>query len=219
MGAETARILSEGGARVFAAQRSPSDYEDILVDFAEPNAPAKVIDVITRETDRLDILVNNAGVMREGTVEETSLDDWQLQLQVNLTTPFLLIRHAMPLLRIARGAIVNVGSIEGLGNNPRHPAYGASKAAMIRLSKSLAIQFGSFNIRSNCILPGAVETPMQSRWKKIPNAKKNLKEFMPIKKVIQPRGIAEAIIFLLSDQSKFITGTELIIDGGLTARP
>jgi len=105
------------------------------------------------------------------------------------------------------------------GDDKPQDAYGASKAAMIRLSKSLAIQFGLYNIRSNCILPGAVETPMQNRWKKIPNAKKNLKEFMPMKKIIQPKGVAEGILFLLSDQSEFITGTELVIDGGLTARP
>ena len=118
------------------------------------------------------------------------------------------------------GSMVHISSVDALsGDDKPQDAYGASKAAMIRLSKSLAIQFGQFNIRSNCILPGAVDTPMQDRWKKIPNAKKNLKNFMPIKKIIQPKGIAEAILFLLSDQSEYITGTELIIDGGLTARP
>jgi NAD(P)-dependent dehydrogenase (short-subunit alcohol dehydrogenase family) len=116
--------------------------------------------------------------------------------------------------------MVHISSVDALsGDDKPQDAYGASKAAMIRLSKSLAIQFAAHNIRSNCILPGAVETPMQDRWKKIPNAKKNLKEFMPIKKVIQPEGIAQGILFLLSDQSEYITGTELIIDGGLTARP
>ena len=133
----------------------------------------------------------------------------------------LLSKLIIPVMKKNKfGSMVHISSVDALsGDDKPQDAYGASKAAMIRLSKSLAIQFGSYNIRSNCILPGAVETPMQSRWKKIPNAKKNLKEFMPIKKVIQPKGIAEGIIFLLSDQSEYITGTELIIDGGLTARP
>ena len=118
------------------------------------------------------------------------------------------------------GSMVHISSIDALsGDDKPQDAYGASKAAMIRLSKSLAIQFGAFGIRSNCILPGAVETPMQDRWKSIPNAKKNIKDFMPIKKISQPRGLAEGILFLLSDQSQYITGTELIIDGGITARP
>ena len=85
MGAETARLLSDGGARVFGAQRGLSDFEDIAVDFADPSSPEKAIDHIAKATGQLDILVNNAGVMREGTVEETSLDDWHLQMQINLT--------------------------------------------------------------------------------------------------------------------------------------
>ena len=149
MGAETARLLSDGGARVFAAQRGPSDFEDIAVDFADPSAPEKAIDQIAKATGQLDILVNNAGVMREGTVEETSLDDWYLQIQINLTAPFLLIRYAMPLLRAARGAIVNVGSIEGLGNNPRHPAYGASKAGLHGLTRAVAVDHGPDGVRCN----------------------------------------------------------------------
>jgi NAD(P)-dependent dehydrogenase (short-subunit alcohol dehydrogenase family) len=133
----------------------------------------------------------------------------------------LLSKFIIPVMKKNKfGSMVHISSVDALsGDDKPQDAYGASKAAMIRLSKSLAIQFGSYNIRSNCILPGAVETPMQDRWKKIPNAKKNLKEFMPIKKVIQPEGIAQGILFLLSEQSEYITGTELIIDGGLTARP
>ena len=147
MGAETARLLSEGGAHVFGAQRGLSDFEDITVDFADPSSPEKAIDHIAKATGQLDILVNNAGVMREGTVEETSLDDWHLQMQINLTVPFLLIRYAMPLLRATRGAIVNVGSIEVLGNNPRHPAYGASKAGLHGMTRAVAVDHGPDGVR------------------------------------------------------------------------
>ena len=173
---------------------------------------------------RIDYLVNTTGVLwfgKDVSAVDLDLRVWDQVFDINLKTMVLVSKLIIPVMKKNKfGSMVHISSVDALsGDDKPQDAYGASKAAMIRLSKSLAIQFGSFNIRSNCILPGAVETPMQSRWKKIPNAKKNLKEFMPIKKVIQPKGIAEGIIFLLSDQSEYITGTELIIDGGLTARP
>lgn len=173
---------------------------------------------------RIDYLVNTTGVLwfgKDVSAVDLDLRVWDQVFDINLKTMVLVSKIIIPVMKKNKfGSMVHISSVDALsGDDKPQDAYGASKAAMIRLSKSLAIQFGSFNIRSNCILPGAVETPMQSRWKKIPNAKKNLKEFMPIKKVIQPKGIAEGIIFLLSDQSEYITGTELIIDGGLTARP
>ena len=122
MGAATAAHLAKGGARVFCAQRSASAHDDILADLSDPTVPEQVIGEVEECANKLDILVNCAGLMREGTVEESPLEDWHTQLQINLTAPFLMTRYAMPMLRKSRGAIVNVGSIEGLGNNPRHPA-------------------------------------------------------------------------------------------------
>ena len=184
----------------------------------------RTIKEFIKKYKRIDYLVNTTGVLwfgKDVSAVDLDLRVWDQVFNINLKTMVLLSKLIIPIMKKNKfGSLVHISSVDALsGDDKPQDAYGASKAAMIRLSKSLAIQFGSFNIRSNCILPGAVETPMQSRWKKIPNAKKNLKEFMPIKKVIQPNGIAEGIIFLLSDQSKYITGTELIIDGGLTARP
>jgi len=116
--------------------------------------------------------------------------------------------------------MVHISSIDALsGDDKPQDAYGASKAAMIRLSKSLAIQFASNNIRSNIILPGPIETGMQKRWKKNPQAKKNLEKFIPLQRVGSTEDIANASLFLLSDQANYITGTEIIVDGGLTAKP
>ena len=184
----------------------------------------RTIKEFIKKYKRIDYLVNTTGVLwfgKDVSAVDLDLRVWDQVFNINLKTMVLLSKLIIPVMKKNKfGSMVHISSVDALsGDDKPQDAYGASKAAMIRLSKSLAIQFGSFNIRSNCILPGAVETPMQSRWKKIPNAKKNLKEFMPIKKVIQPNGIAEGIIFLLSDQSEYITGTELIIDGGLTARP
>ena len=197
-------------------------YKQIdLVD--EKKLSSKIKDFI-KKYKRIDYLVNTTGVLWFGkdiSAVDLDLEIWDRVFDINLKTMVLLSKLIIPIMKKNKfGSMAHISSVDALsGDDKPQDAYGASKAAMIRLSKSLAIQFGQFNIRSNCILPGAVETPMQDRWKKIPNAKKNLKNFMPIKKIIQPKGIAEGILFLLSDQSEYITGTELIIDGGLTARP
>ena len=192
-----------------------------LIDKAELT---NVIRDFLKKHKRIDYLVNTTGILLFGkdvSAVDLDLKIWDQVFNINLKTMVLLSKLIIPAMKKNKfGSMVHISSVDALsGDDKPQDAYGASKAAMIRLSKSLAIQFGQFNIRSNCILPGAVETPMQDRWKKIPNAKKNLKNYMPIKKIIQPNGIAEAILFLLSDQSEYITGTELIIDGGLTARP
>ena len=218
MGAETARLLSEGGAHVFVAQRSLSDFEDITVDFADPSSPEKAIDHIAKATGQLDILVNNAGVMREGTVEETSLDDWHLQMQINLTVPFLLIRYAMPLLRATRGAIVNVGSIEGLGNNPRHPAYGASKAGLHGLTRAVAVDHGPDGVRCNAVAPGWIDTPLNEDFIASlaePAAfRAKIGGIHPLGRTGAPSAVAELICWLASDAASFVTGQVWTIDGG-----
>ena len=118
------------------------------------------------------------------------------------------------------GSMVHISSIDALsGDNKPQDAYGASKAAMIRLSKSLAIQFAAKNIRSNIILPGPIETGMQKRWKKNPKAKKNLEKFIPLQRVGKPEDISNACMYLLSDQARYITGIEMIVDGGITSKP
>jgi 3-oxoacyl-[acyl-carrier protein] reductase len=118
------------------------------------------------------------------------------------------------------GSMVHVSSIDALsGDDKPQDAYGASKAAMIRLSKSLAIQFASYNIRSNILLPGPIETPMQDRWKKNPKAKKQLSRMIPLQRIGKPKDIANTILFLLSNEGSYITGTEITVDGGLTAKP
>ena len=118
------------------------------------------------------------------------------------------------------GSMVHISSVDALsGDDKPQDAYGSSKAAMIRLSKSLAIQFASNNIRSNCILPGPIDTSMQKRWKKNVSAKRRLEKIIPLNRVGKPTDISNTIMFLLSDQSNYITGTEIIVDGGITAKP
>ena len=117
--------------------------------------------------------------------------------------------------------MVHISSVDALsGDDKPQDAYGASKAAMVRLSKSLAIQFASYNIRSNIILPGPIDTPMQESVEKKSKSKKtSYQKLIPLQRIGKPKDIANTILFLLSDEGSYITGTEITVDGGLTARP
>ena len=214
--------MAEGGARVFAAQRGASAHEDITADFADPSTPEAVIQEIADKAGRLDILINNAGVMREGTVEESAIADWHLQLQVNLTAPFLLMRYAMPMLRAARGAIVNVGSIEGLGNNPRHPAYGASKAGLHGLTRAVAVDHGPDGVRCNAVAPGWIDTALNEEFiESMPDPaafRREIGGIQPLRRTGTPEDVAEFICWLASDAASFVTGQVYTIDGGRMAQ-
>ena len=172
----------------------------------------------------IDYLINTTGVLWfDKDISVTSIDfqTWDKVFEINLKSMAYLAKLITPKMKKNKfGSQVHISSIDALsGDNKPQDAYGASKAAMIRLSKSIAIQFASYNIRSNIILPGPIETPMQKRWKKNPKSKKNLAKSIPIQRIGRPEDVANAILFLLSDESQYITGTELIVDGGITSKP
>ena len=173
---------------------------------------------------KIEYVINAAGVLwfdKDVGLEKINLNTWDKVLAINLKSIVIVLQNILPSMKNNKfGSIVHISSIDALsGDDKPQDAYGASKAAMIRLSKSFAIQFASDNIRSNIILPGPIETGMQIRWKKNPKAKKNLEKFIPLQRVGKPEDISKACIFLLSDQASYITGTELIVDGGITSKP
>ena len=182
------------------------------------------IEAFYKKHKSIDYLVNTTGVLwfnKDVSAVNIDSDIWDKVFEINLKSMMYLSKIIVPkMIKNKFGSMVHISSIDALsGDDKPQDAYGASKAAMIRLSKSFAIQFASKKIRSNIILPGPIDTGMQIRWKKNPNAKKNLEKFIPLNKVGKPEDISNASLFLLSDQAGYITGTELIVDGGLTAKP
>ena len=233
MGLEISRMLSENNINVLMLDlKSPSKNfltENIncifkKVDVTNLNKLKSAIKTFYKRNKSIDYLVNTTGVLwfnKDVSVTDIKSEIWDKVFEINLKSMMHLSKIIIPIMKKNNfGSMVHISSIDALsGDNRPQDAYGASKAAMIRLSKSLAIQFASNNIRSNIILPGPIETGMQKRWKKNPKTKKNLEKFIPLQKVGKPEDISNACMFLLSEQSNYITGTEIIVDGGITSKP
>jgi 3alpha(or 20beta)-hydroxysteroid dehydrogenase len=226
MGAAHARVLAREGARVImgdvaddkgAALEADLKSADLDVTFRHLDVTseddwASLAQFAARDFGGLDGLVNNAGVVPGGSIEDTTLDEWQRGFAVNATGPFLGIKACAPVMRDSGGgSIVNISSVAGLRGTPSNSAYSASKAALIKLSQSAAISLAESNIRVNTVCPGSVGT---ERTKDIVS---RVLLRTPMQRKALPTEISDAVVFLLSDRSTFITGTDLIVDGGFLA--
>ncbi len=233
MGLETVKKLHNSGIKILMldVQNPPkkflNNYSKIefkKIDITNFKELKKIINDFYIKNKTIDYLINTTGVLwfdKDISVTNIKFDIWDKVFEINLKSMMYLSKLIIPKMKKNKfGSMVHISSVDALsGDDKPQDAYGASKAAMIRLSKSLAIQFASLNIRSNIILPGPIETPMQNRWKKNLNAKKQLSKIIPLQRIGKPADIANAILFLLSEEGSYITGTELIVDGGITARP
>ena len=194
------------------------------IDVTNFNELKKTINKFYLKNKSIDYLINTTGVLwfdKDISATQINLEVWDRVFEINLKSMIYLSKLIIPKMKKKKfGSMVHISSVDALsGDDKPQDAYGASKAAMIRLSKSLAIQFASYNIRSNIILPGPIETPMQDRWKKNLKAKKQLTRMIPLQRIGKPNDIANTILFLLSNEGSYITGTEITVDGGLTAKP
>jgi NAD(P)-dependent dehydrogenase (short-subunit alcohol dehydrogenase family) len=235
MGREAALLFAAHGARVGVADLNKAAAEETvaLIEKAGGEAMATMGDValeadvarMIEETvgrfGALHVLYNNAGVLwkdRDRSVLETDDGWWERVMAINLKSVFWVTKHGIPHLRAAGGgSIVNVGSVSALAGFTRaQDAYTAAKGGLISLTKSLAIQFGKDRIRCNIIHPGIVDTPLQAPY--LTEAiRKEFETGIPLGRIAQPREIAFAALYLASDESAFVTGAELVIDGGFLA--
>ena len=233
-GAAEARLFAQEGAKVVIGDLLDVDGMRVAAEIAELGGEAVYVHLdVTREEDwqgavqaavsafgKLDVLVNNAGIWRRGRVEDTSVEDWDAVQNVNSKGVFLGTKAAIPEMRKAGGgSVINISSTAGLVGGPRSTAYTASKGAVRLFTKATAIQYAGEGIRSNSIHPGPIDTEMiQQVWQGEDNSREESIARTPLGRVGTVDDIAYGALFLASDESSFMTGSELVIDGGSTAQ-
>ncbi len=217
------RYRREGASVVTASRTPPPDADDLHVP-VDVTDPAQVEALVSGAADRfgrLDILVNNAAVEHEGTVEETTLEEWERVMAVNAGGVFLCTKAAIPHLRRTRGAIINIASIDGLWAEPGLAAYCASKGAVIALTRATAIDHGGDGIRCTCICPSYVRSEMLEQFwsaQRDPDrARADADRMHPLGRISQPEEVASLATWLASDEASFVTGHPFLLDGGLLA--
>lgn len=236
MGAAMARLFAEEGARVAildidedagadakAQLRNISlETEFFRVDITNESDVKKTISVAANFLgDTVHILVNNAGTVSFGNLEETSSLDWDMTMGVNAKGTFLCSQAVLPYMKHEGGSIINMGSVAAVVGIPNMAAYCAAKAAVVGLTRQMAVAYASENIRVNCLCPGTVADTGMGR--KILGTDlssevlaKRLQKY-PIGRFGKPEEIAQAVLFLASDDASFVTGASLAVDGGMTA--
>ncbi len=232
IGLATVRRFVEEGATVLLADRDAAGLEAAMANFEPPHASV-LLDVtdergwialaerIERDFGRLDILVNNAGFGTFRSIADTSLEQWRSILAVNLDSVFLGTKYLLPLLAAASGgAIVNMSSIRGLVAGPNTGSYCAAKGGVRMFTKVTALECAALGngVRANSIHPGHISTPLSAPAYADPETARRLLADVPLGRAGQADEIADAILFLASDDSRYMTGAELVIDGGTTAQ-
>lgn len=230
IGRAAAGAFAAEGARVVACGRSAQggqtpDGEAVTYAYGDVSAAEDCLRLVARALEqhgRLDVLVNCAGVIyRNRTVEQTTEAEWQETFDVNVKGTFLMSKHALPALRAERGCIVNVASYVGLVGFAGASAYAASKAAVLNLTRSMALDHAGEGVRVNAVCPGSVDTDMiHAAWKQfgdVARARELWSAKHPLGRIAAPGEVARAILFLASEEASFITGAALPVDGGITA--
>jgi NAD(P)-dependent dehydrogenase (short-subunit alcohol dehydrogenase family) len=234
MGAVEARLFAREGAAVVLGDVLDAGGRAVESDIGKAGGRALYVRLdVTREADwaaavdaavgrfgKLDVLVNNAGISGTGRVEDVTLREWNRVMDVNATGVFLGTRAAIPAMRRAGGgSIVNISSQLGLvGVDNSSPQYQASKGAVRLLTKATAIQYARDRIRANSVHPGPIVTPMTEARRRDADASALTVSRIPLGRYGEPEEVAYGVLYLASDESSFVTGAELVIDGGWTAQ-
>jgi NAD(P)-dependent dehydrogenase (short-subunit alcohol dehydrogenase family) len=233
IGRATVKLFSEKGWRVIGVDRNefgdgfPSTGLFIRSDISRPEDMQAIFEKANAFTDSLDVLINNAAMQIAKPLVETTVDEWDIVMASNLRSVFLSIKLAYPLMKKMGGAIVNVSSVHAIQTSTNIAVYAASKGGLLALTRAMAIELAPDNIRVNAILPGAVDTPMLRAGLdrghvgsgNMQERLDNLARKTVSGRVGTPAEIASAIYFLAdNEQSSFMTGQALVVDGGATAR-
>ena len=187
--------------------------EYFLADVSNFKEVEKMIEDIKQKFGKIDILINNAGITKDRTLAKMTQEEWQRVIDVNLTGVFNCTKAALPLIIQNQGKIINISSLVGLRGNFGQVNYAAAKAGIIGFTKSLSKELGRFGVTVNAIAPGFIETPLTENLSE--ELKVMVKKLTSLGRFGKPEEVAEAVLFLSSDKSNFITGTVLNVDGGL----
>ena len=232
MGAVEARLFTQEGAKVCIADILEEQGRALAAEIADAGGEAmfvrldvnserewtEAVDAVVSAYGRLDILVNNAGIFQRANVEETSSADWDRMLSINGRGVFIGTKAAIPAMRAGGGgSIVNISSVAGIIGSAGATAYNASKGAVRLLTKSTAVQHAAENIRANSVHPGPIETDMLDLVFPEDGMREARALNIPLGRMGRAEDVAKGVLFLASDEASYMTGSELVIDGGFTA--
>lgn len=228
IGAEIARRFREEGASVFVCDVNRAEGERtagsmgavfIPLDVASEESWKAALSAVLERTGRLDVLVNNAGINVRKNIEEMSVESFDAMFAVNVRGPFLGIKHSLPIMRAAGGGVIlNMSSICGLvGHRYTNEAYTTTKGALTLLTKSVAVRYAKDNIRCNSVHPSTVETALVQAMLKDPERRAERLGEVPLGRLAGATDVANALVYLASDEASFINGAAIPVDGGLTA--
>lgn len=229
IGAATCKLAREAGANIVAVDRSDedaivagaqtSDNELVVsLDVTDEEGINSCVEAAIRQFGKIDGLVNCAGISIPGSAHSIDTDAWHKTLNIHVTGTFLVSRRVVQeMLKVKSGAIVNTSSVYGLSGGRGNVAYNTAKGGILQLTRSMAADYGSAGIRVNCVSPGYIETPMSAMLKNAGDFADKFVKMHALQRPGQPREVAAANIFLLSDSSSYITAANLPVDGGFSS--